>query len=226
MAGELQIRHTTGATGVYAMVFDATGNVWATDSSAFETYATVDITDYDIAFTELGTASQIFTATFPSAIAAGTYRIFVKDGSGTAAEADTYVTDFLVEWDGTKIVSRSSWASVSVVDVGEGREWTVERDGRVAPTIVIAATDSVTLSMDFGRFLNNETSLSTADSVVDQSGNVLTTSNVVLSGDKRKIFFDVAAADLAASTTYKLRCTGTTTDGNTISADGPLKTRA
>jgi len=93
MAGELQIRHTTAATGVYAMVFDATGGVWATDSSAFETYATVDITDYDIPFVEYGTASQIFRATFPTAIPAGIYHIFVKDGSGTPAEADTYVTD-------------------------------------------------------------------------------------------------------------------------------------
>ena len=111
MAGELQIRHTTAATGVYAMVFNATGSVWATDSSAFEVYATVDITDYDIAFTELGTASQIFTATFPTAIAAGIYHIFVKDGSGTAAEADTYVTDYWVEWDGSILLPRAAWAS-------------------------------------------------------------------------------------------------------------------
>lgn len=223
MAGELQIRHTSGATDAYILAFSATGTVW--NGTAFETYAAGNYTTYDVAITELG-ASQIFTGTFPAAIPAGIYHIFAFDGGATPAEGDTYVTDYWAEWDGTILVPRSAWASVSVVDVGEGREWTVERDGRVAPTLVIAATDSVTLSMNFGRFLNPETSLSTADTVVDQSSNSLVTSNVVLSGDKLKMYFDVLAADLAVSTTYKMRCTGTTTDGNTISADGPLKTRA
>lgn len=115
---------------------------------------------------------------------------------------------------------------MAVADVGTGREWMVERDGRVAATIIIAATDSVTLAMDFSRFLNPETSFITADSVVDQSANALATSNVVLSGDKRKIFFDVATADLDVATSYKMRCTGTTSDTQTISADGSLQTRA
>ena len=224
MAKELQIRHTNAAEGVYAQVRNATGEIW--NGSAFEGYVTANIATYDVVLIEKG-ESQVFTGTFPAAIPAGIYHIFVWDGSvGTPAEADTYVTDYWVEWDGTVLVSRSAWASVSVVNVGDGREWTVDDRGRVAPTLSIAPTDSVTLSMDFTRFFNPETSFATADSVVDQSVNALTTSNVVLSGDKKKIFFDVAASDLTVSLTYKMRCTGTTTDGNTISADGPLQTRA
>jgi len=224
MAGELQIRHTTGATGVYAMVFNATGSVWATDSSAFETYATVDTTDYDIAFSELGIASQIFTATFPASIAAGIYHIFVKDGSGTAAEADTYVTDYWAEWDGKRLIPRSAWASMDADPVAKARTWVARHDRVTCREIVEVTTlDTATYAMDFSEMLNPETSLLTADSVTDTSGNALPTSSVVLSQDKMAIHFTVTASDLAVATNYTMRATVTTTDGITVARIGTLR---
>lgn len=224
MAGELQIRHTTGATGVYAMVFNATGSVWATDSSAFETYATVDITDYDIAFTELGTASQIFTATFPTAIAAGIYHIFVKDGGGTAAEADTYVTDYWAEWTGSVLLPRSAWALTDADPVAKARTWTARHDRVTCREIVEVTTqDTATYAMNFAEMLNPGTSLSTADSVTDTSANALTTSSIVLSQDKMAVHFTVTASDLAVDTTYAMRATTTTTDGTIIARIGTLR---
>ena len=225
MAGELQIRHTTGATGVYAMVFDATGSVWATDSSAFETYATVDITDYDIAFGELGTASQIFTATFPSAIAAGDYHIIVKDGSGTAAEADTYVTDYWVQWSGSVLLPRAAWALVDADPVAASRTWTALHDRSICREIVeVLTTDTAVYSMFFGArgVLNPDTSLLTADSVSDTSGNALVTSGLTLSQDKMSVHFTVTGSDLAAATEYTLKVTATSTDGVTLARIGKL----
>ena len=228
MAGELQIRHSTGST-VYAQIRSATGAIW--NGTAFETYDTANIATYDIAMVEQGTASQIYIGTFPATISAGTYYAsFRAQAGGSPAETDTFVgltsRQTEIQWSGSVILPRAAWALVSVADVGEGREWAVERDGRVANTVTIAATDSVTLSMNFDRFMNPETSLSSADSVADQSGNALSTSGLVLSGDKRKLYFDVAAADLTAATSYLMRCSATTTDSQAISADGTLKTRA
>lgn len=224
MAGELQRRYTT-AKNVYAQIRSATATIW--NGTALEAYLTANIANYDVPMTEQGTASQVYAGPFPAAAVAGTYRVsYWERVGGAPAETDTYIDTEWLEWNGTVLASRSAWSIVSVANVGDGRTWVVERDGRVGPTLTISASNSVTLAMDFWRFINPETSFATADTVVDQSVNSLTTSNVVLSADKRQILFDVATADLVASKTYTMRVTGTTTDGDIISGDGTLKTRA
>ena len=224
MAGELQIRHTTAQTGVYAQLRSTVATIW--NGSALEAYLTANIATYDIAMVEQGTASQLYVGTFPPTAVPGTYFVTYWDGTGTPAESDTFIAEKVVEWNGTVLATRSAWSTVSVVDVGDGRTWVVQVDGRVAPTLVIAANQSVTLAMDFSRNINEGASFATADSATDTSGNALPTSNVVLNGDKTQVYFDVAASDLVAATGYLIRVTATTTDGDIISADGPLQTRA
>lgn len=224
MAGELQIRNTTAKT-VYAHIRSAVATIW--NGSALEAYLTANILTYDVAMVEQGTASQLYVGTFPPTAVPGTYAVsYWEQLAGSPAENDLFIDQREIEWNGTELASRSAWSTVSVVDVGEGRTWVVQADGRVAPTLVIAANQSVTLAMDFSRNINEGASLATADSATDTSGNALPTSNVVLNGDKTQVYFDVASSDLVAATGYVIRVTGTTTDGDTISADGRLQTRA
>ena len=98
MAGELQTRHTTGAT-VYFHVRSTTGTIW--NGSALETYSTANIANYKIAATEQGTASTYYIASMPAA-AAGAYSItsFAQVG-GSPAESDTFIRLSELQWAGT-----------------------------------------------------------------------------------------------------------------------------
>ena len=124
------------------------------------------------------------------------------------------------------VAERLRAAGLQVIgEVADGREWMVERDGRVAPTLFLSDTDSVTLSMNFSRFFNPGVTFSGSAGAVDDSGNDLPISKIRFSADRKKIYFNVTAADLAPSTTYRMRCSGTTSDANAISGVGVLKTR-
>jgi len=87
MANEIQFHHSTTSQTLYAMVFNGTSQVW--NGSAFVDYDTANLNSYDIPMAELGTASAIYVANFPSGIANGAYSIFVKLRAGeTPAESD------------------------------------------------------------------------------------------------------------------------------------------
>jgi len=103
-----------GVTGqtLYVNLYNADGQVWNTSSSAFEAYATANIGDYDISLTELGTASGVYTADFPSAIVTGgTYHwvSYIQSG-GSPAESDTRADTGEVNWTGTASASTPSGA--------------------------------------------------------------------------------------------------------------------
>ena len=221
MAGELQIRHTTSAADVYVLVFSGTGTVW--NGSAFEAYSAGNYTTYDVAITELG-ASQIFTGTFPPTIPAGEYHIFVFDGGATPAEGDTYVTDYWAQWNGSVLLSRAAWAHMDADPVGKARTWKARYDRALCREVIEVTTqDTAVYSMDFSAMLSPGTSLLTADSVTDTSGNTLTTSELTLSQDKMSVHFTITASDLTADTTYAIRATTTTTDGLTFARTGTLR---
>ena len=98
MANELVISHPTGAT-LYALLFDATGNVW--NGSAFTAPGSAAWTDYDIAMTEVATATGVYRASMPAAVA-GVYGWVVrKQAGGTPAVGDIAVGVGRIEWNGT-----------------------------------------------------------------------------------------------------------------------------
>ena len=74
MANELIISYPTGAT-LYAQLFDATGQIW--NGSAFAAPGSAAWTDYDIAMSEVATATGIYRGTMPAA-AAGVYGWVVR----------------------------------------------------------------------------------------------------------------------------------------------------
>ncbi len=224
MAGELQIRYTTTAT-VYAQKRSAVGTIW--NGTALEAYLTANIATYDIAMAEQGTGSQLFVGTFPAAAVAGTYRItYWEQLGGSPAESDTYISTETLEWTGAVLLPRAAWALVDSDPVAQARTWMARHDRVLCREVVEVTTqDTATYAMDFSGpgVLNPKTSLLTADSVTDTSGNALTTSSVVLSQDKMSIHFTVTGSDLTAATTYDMRATVTATDGLVLARVGTLR---
>jgi hypothetical protein len=107
MSGELQVASTAGLT-LNSVIYNRIGQVWNTSTSAFVTYATANLANYVVALTELGTASGVYTGTFPSAIVAGIYSIVVKrQTGGAAAEADPLIASGDYNWSGTVTVPLS-----------------------------------------------------------------------------------------------------------------------
>lgn len=108
MANELVIHYPPGAT-LYAQLFDATGNVW--NGSAFAAPGSASWTDYDIAMTEVATATGVYRASMPAA-AAGSYGWVVrKQAGGSPAVSDIAVGAGKIEWSGTAEVTLTSRAS-------------------------------------------------------------------------------------------------------------------
>lgn len=111
MAGELIISpapYLTGAT-IYFQVFSASGQIWDTGASAFETYATASIGDYDIAATELGTASGIYQASMPAAPAGIVSALALRRVGSSPAETDPVVG----------VMAPRAWTGSAFVDVGD-----------------------------------------------------------------------------------------------------------
>ena len=230
MAGELQITHTTSST-VYAHVLDENGQIWDAVAGAWDAYLTADIADYDIALTELGTASQIYTGTFPATIEAGSYWVHYRDQAGGApAETDTIVATDRVEWSGSGLLSRASWANISPDTIGPARMWTARHDFVECREIVECTTsDTAAYGMDFSKAVNQDgdgkpiASIASVSSVSDISGNSLPATNLTVSKNKMEVHFTVTGSDLTATLTYQMKVTVVTTDGDTFARVGILK---
>lgn len=110
MANELVIHYPTGST-LYALLFDATGQVW--NGSAFVAPGSASWTDYDIAMTEVATSTGIYRASMP-AVAAGTYGWVVRKRAGASpAVSDIAVGSGRIEWNGTAEVSLTTLATAA-----------------------------------------------------------------------------------------------------------------
>ena len=122
MANELVINHPTGAT-LYALLFDATGNVW--NGSAFAAPGSASWTDYDIAMSEVATATGIYRASMPAA-AAGAYGWVVRKQAGASpAVSDVAVGTGRIEWNGTAEIvpggaAVGTYSYSNTVDDGSG----------------------------------------------------------------------------------------------------------
>lgn len=109
MAGEIQLAHNATGKTLYALVRNATGSVWNASASAFQAYATANLSAYALTLAEQGTASRYYVGPFPTAIAAGTYAVAAYERAGAGpAEGDTLAAAGNVEWDGAALVALSS----------------------------------------------------------------------------------------------------------------------
>ncbi len=196
MANEILFPFDTGRS-VYVMVFSATGTIWNTAGAALETYAGGSITDYDIALSELGTASGLYQGSMP-AVTAGVYNIVVCERSGASpAQTDAKIGQGLVYWDGTELIyfPNSPAIDASGNVAGDVIEW----NGTAVATVDTAGYPVVTVKDGTGAGELNLTS-----GVVD--ANAVQISGDSTAADKMEAFFEGAVTtgsvnDAAASTT-------------------------
>jgi hypothetical protein len=102
MSNEIQYAYPRGKT-LYAVVLNASGQIWNTTTSAFESPTNTDWTKYANSVTEIVASTGFYTGNFPTAItAAGTYPVtlYVRV-SGTAASTDTPIATGAIDWSGT-----------------------------------------------------------------------------------------------------------------------------
>jgi hypothetical protein len=112
MANELIISYPTGAT-LYALLYDATGNVW--NGSAFAAPGSANWLDYDLPMTEVATATGIYRASMP-AVAAGVYGWTVRKQAGASpAVGDVAVGNGEIRWTGTAEETVPASANVTQV---------------------------------------------------------------------------------------------------------------
>lgn len=98
--------HSAAGVTLYAIIRNQTGEAWNTAGSVFQTYVTANITDYDVALSQQGTASQFYALTFPGAISAGVYYVAIyQQAGGAPAEGDMSVGEGEVFWTGTALVN-------------------------------------------------------------------------------------------------------------------------
>ncbi len=111
MAGELKA--LTGRPGrtCYFLILDRNSLIW--NGSAFETYATGNYLNYDIAATEVGTNLGLYKATMPASISPGVYDIVMKEQTGVnPVEGDSPVAmQDSLQWGGTATLPLSDMAT-------------------------------------------------------------------------------------------------------------------
>ena len=111
MPGEVQYSYLHGATS-YFEVRNSVGQIWNTNTLAFESYLSANFSSYFTSSTEQGVASAFFVGTFPAAIGPGDYGITAKGQiGGSPAETDPTVAVGDIQWNGTSVIPLSSLAT-------------------------------------------------------------------------------------------------------------------
>lgn len=144
MAGEIQVSYKTGQT-VYALVRNATGKVWNTQSGAFETYVTANYANYVVSLTEQGSASSYYAGNFPPSIVAGVYNVVAKQQvGGSAAETDPTVGSGDIQWNGSNVLPRSDLATSG--QIGQALPLKIYRGQMISnfPFKLVSSADHVT----------------------------------------------------------------------------------
>lgn len=116
MASEILFPYDTGRT-LYAMFFaDADGTVWNTATPALEAYAGANITNYNVALSELGTASGLYQGSVP-ALAVGSYTMVICERAGASpAQTDAKVGIGQFWWTGSAMIKFNSNWNAAVID--------------------------------------------------------------------------------------------------------------
>lgn len=176
MSRELMCWSTPGLTATYFHLFNAANQIYNTNLQAFETYNTANIGDYDIAATQMGTASGYYYADMPATAAggvAGTYSAYLKNrAGGSPAESDSAIgTIPALEWDGSAVVTLYSRLAPTTagrtLDVSAGGEAGIDwaNVGTPGSTVNLSAT-TVNL-VNTATTLTNKTGFSLASTGLD-----------------------------------------------------------
>lgn len=107
MAGEIQASFQTGKT-VYARIWNRTGSIYNTGTTAFETYNPANYANYPVSLSEQG-SSAMYIGTFPVAIATGgVFSIQAcQQIGGSPAQSDPIVAVGDIQWNGAATIPLS-----------------------------------------------------------------------------------------------------------------------
>ena len=111
MANEIKLSFVVAQTDLYAIVFNAAGQVYDLVTAAFETFDDSQIERYDVPLVEAGDRSGFYLGTFP-VIASGVYQVVAYQGDKADTNNDTPVGSKTMHWDGTDEIDVSSGINV------------------------------------------------------------------------------------------------------------------
>ena len=114
------LTHDETAVNLYMLIWssDAQKIFDATTDLIFEAYQTANLGDYDIAGTELGTASRRYSFTIPSTVGNGDYDIVIhKRVGGAPAEGDPVVGTGSIVWNGSALIGFGGGVGTLLADV-------------------------------------------------------------------------------------------------------------
>ncbi|NIA07725.1 MAG: hypothetical protein GWP14_08875, partial [Actinobacteria bacterium] len=108
MANEIRATYDSGEN-LYALIFDAAGQVWDSVGSNWENYDAAQQDNYDIALSEIATNSGQYRGTFPAAITAGIYTVSLRlQSGGSAVSTDERIGESAaMHWDGSAEITVS-----------------------------------------------------------------------------------------------------------------------
>ncbi len=111
MGNELKHLHDTTGSTLYAVVFNAAGQIWdTTGTPAFEALTTAAWAngDYDVALSAVD-SSRWYLGTFPATIAAGDYTLAIYEQvGGSPAFTDTLLATTMMSWNGSAEVDATA----------------------------------------------------------------------------------------------------------------------
>ncbi len=112
MAGELQFAISQAGLACYFNIRNTIGQIWNTNTNAFETYQTVNYTSYAVGATQQGAASGYYIGTMPVAIPPGSYNVISKQSIGiNPAETDPVLAEGDIQWNGLVVPSLADTAT-------------------------------------------------------------------------------------------------------------------
>ncbi len=117
MANEIQATYDTGFT-LYALIFNAAGQIWQLTSNTFVAYVAANIDNYDIVMPEIATNSGEYRGVFDADIVTGTYSVilFEQAGGGPVVADDERIgVTGEMNWDGSAEINHRT-ISNQIVD--------------------------------------------------------------------------------------------------------------
>ena len=215
MANEIAGQGITGATA-YFRLFNNVNQIWNTAGTpAFEAYNAANITDYDIAMTELG-ATGYYAGSMPS-VAAGAYSaVCYYRAGGSPAQSDTPFAGGDIQWSGSVVEALSSLLHPTTagrtLDVTTGGAAGIDWSNVENPTTSLnlsATTIAVTQQVDVNTIKTQTVTCAAGVTIRTDVGAAAApgAANGMLIGGSN------AATTFAGLTTGALSCTTVTTSG-------------
>ena len=129
MANEIKLNYTAGLSGIYAVIRNASGQVYNRESNAFENWADANLSDYKIALSENGDGGGCYVGDFD------------PDGDGIVQvfdSSDVFVGSGEIYWSGVgEVTAEKMLANKAVQTKSTGKVDYYDDDGS---TVLLSQT--------------------------------------------------------------------------------------